>query len=160
MSLLTVKDLSQSFIDKTLYEDANFVLNKEDHMGVTGQNGVGKSTLIKILTGDIIPDEGQVKWQNKVSVGYLDQYAKLAPGVTIRGFLRTAFDELYTKEKELNDLYTKYAENSDDALLEKAGKVQTYLEENNFYDLDTEIERVASGLGLADLGFDHDVSKE
>ena len=46
MSLLTVKDLSQSFIDKTLYEDANFVLNKEDHMGVTGQNGVGKSTLI------------------------------------------------------------------------------------------------------------------
>ena len=100
LSLLTVKDLSQSFIDKTLYEDANFVLNKEDHMGVTGQNGVGKSTLIKILTGDIIPDEGQVKWQNKVSVGYLDQYAKLAPGVTIRGFLRTAFDELYTKEKE------------------------------------------------------------
>ena len=34
MSLLTVKDLSQSFIDKTLYEDANFVLNKEDHMGL------------------------------------------------------------------------------------------------------------------------------
>ena len=49
--------------------------------------------------------------------------------------MRTAFDELYTKEKELNDLYTKYAENGDDALLEKAGKVQTYLEENNFYDL-------------------------
>ena len=53
MSLLTVKNLSQTFIDKTLYEDANFVLNKEDHMGVTGQNGVGKSTLIKILTGEI-----------------------------------------------------------------------------------------------------------
>ena len=53
MSLLTVKDLSQSFIDN-LYEDANFVLNKEDHMGVTGQNRVGKSTLIKILTGEII----------------------------------------------------------------------------------------------------------
>lgn len=68
MGLLTVKDLSQSFIDKTLYEDANFVLNKEDHMGVTGQNGVGKSTLIKILTGEIIPDDGQVKWQNKIDV--------------------------------------------------------------------------------------------
>ena len=79
MSLLTVKDLSQSFIDKTLYEDANFVLNKEDHMGVTGQNGVGKSTLIKILTGEILPDDGQVTWQNKIDVGYLDQYAKLAP---------------------------------------------------------------------------------
>src|SRR5690625_5053504 len=122
MSLLTVKDLSQSFIDKTLYEDANFVLNKEDHMGVTGQNGVGKSTLIKILTGEILPDDGQVTWQNKIDVGYLDQYAKLAPGVTIRGFLRTAFDHLFQEEKELNDLYAKYAENGDEALLEKAGK--------------------------------------
>ncbi|MCT7880564.1 MAG: ABC transporter ATP-binding protein, partial [Lactobacillus crispatus] len=70
------------------------------------------------------------------------------------GFLRTAFDQLFQKEKELNDLYAKYAENGDEALLEKAGKVQTYLEENNFYDIDTEIEQVASGLGLADLGYD------
>lgn len=70
MSLLTVKNLSQTFIDKTLYEDANFVLNKEDHMGVTGQNGVGKSTLIKILTGEITQDNGEVKWQNKIHVGY------------------------------------------------------------------------------------------
>ncbi len=66
-------------------------------------------------------------------------------------FLRTAFDHLFQEEKELNDLYAKYAENGDEALLEKAGKVQTYLEENNFYDIDTEIEQVASGLGLADL---------
>ena len=73
MSLLTVKNLSQTFIDKTLYEDANFVLNKEDHMGVTGQNGVGKSTLIKILTGEITQDEGEVKWQNKLHYIFLQK---------------------------------------------------------------------------------------
>ena len=159
MSLLTVKDLGQGFEDKTLYQDGNFVLNKEDHMGVTGQNGVGKSTLIKILTGEILPDEGQIKWQNRVTVGYLDQYAKLAPGVTIRQFLRTAFEKLYQKEEELNKLYEEYAEDGNDELLEKAGKIQTYLEENNFYGIDTEIERVASGLGLAELGYEHDVSQ-
>lgn len=59
MSLLTVSGLTQGFAEKTLYEDANFVLNKEDHMGVTGQNGVGKSTLIKILTGKSSPMKGQ-----------------------------------------------------------------------------------------------------
>lgn len=159
MSLLTVKNLGQSFIDKTLYENGDFVLNKEDHMGVTGQNGVGKSTLIKILTGEMLPDEGEVKWQNRVSVGYLDQYAKLASGVTIRSFLRTAFASLYQKEKELTDLYSQYAERGDAQLLEKAGKLQTYLEENNFYGIDTEIERVASGLGLAELGYEHDVAQ-
>ncbi|MCO6527383.1 MAG: ABC-F family ATP-binding cassette domain-containing protein [Lactobacillus sp.] len=159
MSLLTVSNLGQHFVDKTLYENANFVLNKEDHLGVTGQNGVGKSTLIKILTGEILPDEGQVKWQNRVRVGYLDQYAKLTPGVTIRAFLQTAFTALYQKENELNDLYVQYGESGDNNLLERAGKVQTYLEEHNFYGIDTEIERVASGLGLAELGYDHDVSE-
>lgn len=159
MSLLTVKNLSQGFIDKTLYEDASFVLNKEDHMGVIGQNGVGKSTLIKILTGEIIPDAGSVKWQKKIHVGYLDQYAKLTPGVTIKGFLQTAFAPLYKKEKELNDLYNQYAAQGQQELLDKAGKIQTYLEENNFYEIDAEIEQVASGLGLADLGYDHDVAK-
>lgn len=158
MSLLEVKHLSQSFVDKTLYEDASFVLNKEDHMGVIGQNGVGKSTLVKILTGAIVPDRGQVKWQNRIRVGYLDQYAKLGHGVTIKGFLKTAFSPLYQKERELNRLYAAYSKQGDEALLTKAGRLQTYLEENNFYDIDTEIERVASGLGLADLGYDRDVS--
>lgn len=159
MSLLTVKNLSQTFIDKTLYEDANFVLNKEDHMGVTGQNGVGKSTLIKILTGEITQDEGEVKWQNKLHVGYLDQYAKLKAGIGIKEFLQTAFSDLFQKEKELNDLYVKYGENGDDSLLEKAGKIQTLLEEKEFYDIDTKIDRVATGLGLADLGYERDVAK-
>lgn len=159
MSLLTVKDLSQSFIDKTLYQDASFVLNKEDHMGVTGQNGVGKSTLIKILTGEVIQDEGTVKWQNKLNVGYLDQYAHLEPGMTLKEFLQTAFEELVEKEKKLNDLYLQYGENGDENLLDKAGKIQTYLEERGFYDIDTKIDQVASGLGLLELGYDHDVSK-
>lgn len=157
MSLLTVEGLGQGFGDKTLYEDANFVLNKEDHMGVTGQNGVGKSTLIKILTGEILPDGGSVKWQNKVTVGYLDQYAKLTPGLTLRGFLQTAFAGLYEEEKRLNQLYVDYGESGDDKLLAKAGALQTDLEEHNFYDLDTEIDQVARGLGFARL--DQDVSE-
>ena len=159
MSLLTVKDLGQSFIDKTLYQNASFVLNKEDHMGVTGQNGVGKSTLIKILTGEVVQDEGTVKWQNKINVGYLDQYAHLEAGMTLKEFLQTAFEELFSKEKELNNLYLQYSENGDQSLLDKAGKIQSFLEEQGFYDIDTKIDQVASGLGLLELGYDHDVSK-
>ena len=48
MSVLTVTGLSQRFLDKVLYQDASFQVNIEDHLGVIGQNGVGKSTLIKI----------------------------------------------------------------------------------------------------------------
>lgn len=73
--------------------------------------------------------------------------------------MQTAFSDLFDKEKELNELYVKYGENGDEALLEKAGKIQTLLEEKEFYDIDTKIDRVATGLGLADLGYSRDVSK-
>lgn len=159
MSLLTVAHLAQSFEDKTLYSDASFVLNPHDHMGVTGQNGVGKSTLVKILTGKMIQDEGSVKWQNKVKVGYLDQYAHLVPGMSIKEFLQTAFSDLYAMNKRLGKLYEDYAAKGDDKLLDRAGKLQTDLEEAGFYELDTRIDQVASGLGLADLGYDRDVAK-
>ncbi|MFD1465600.1 ABC-F family ATP-binding cassette domain-containing protein [Lapidilactobacillus mulanensis] len=159
MSILTVTNLSHSFADKTLYENANFKIERQDHMGIVGQNGVGKSTLIKILTGELLPDEGKVVWQKNTEVGYLDQYANLVAGMTIFQFLQTAFSDLFDIEAKMNHLYEEYATNMDDDLLEKAGRMQTHLEESGFYDLDTEIVRVASGLGLDDIGLDHDVSQ-
>jgi hypothetical protein len=66
--------------------------------------------------------------------------------------LQTAFSDLFDKEKELNDLYVKYGENGDDSLLEKAGKIQTLLEEKEFYDIDTKIDRVATGLRISGFG--------
>lgn len=159
MSLLTVENLSHSFIDKELYKDTGFTLNKEDHMGVTGQNGVGKSTLINILINKIDADEGKITWQKNVDVGYLDQYAKLTPGMSIKEFLMTAFDKLFAEEKRMQQLYEDYAVSFSDKDLEKAGRIQTDLEEQGFYDLETRVEQVATGLGLDVLGYDHNVSE-
>ncbi|MCI2034120.1 MAG: ATP-binding cassette domain-containing protein [Lactobacillus sp.] len=157
MSVLTVTHLSQRFIDKQLYQDASFQVNKEDHLGIIGQNGVGKSTLIKILTGTQEPDEGTIVWQKHVRVGYLDQYANLKPGQTILDFLKTAFASLYAKEAKMNQIYADYATAPDDELLAKAGELQQTLEAADFYDLETTIETVATGLGLDAIGLDHPV---
>lgn len=159
MSILSVANLSHGFADKKLYDDAGFELNKQDHMGIVGQNGAGKSTLIKILTGTILPDEGSVKWQNKVTYGYLDQYADIPDGDTLYQFLTTAYAHLFALKDKMDKCYADYAENLDDDLLEKAGRIQETLEANNFYDIDTEIARVMTGLGLDDIGRDHIVSE-
>ncbi len=79
-------------------------------MGIVGQNGVGKSTLIKILTGTELPLDGAIKWQNRVRVGYLDQYADIPAGMTLVDFLHTAFADLYEKNERMTELYTEYAE--------------------------------------------------
>ncbi|WPC17188.1 ATP-binding cassette domain-containing protein [Pediococcus inopinatus] len=159
MSILAVENLSHGFADKRLYDDANFDLNKQDHMGIVGQNGAGKSTLIKILTGAILPDEGSIKWQNKVTYGYLDQYADIPAGDTLYQFLTTAYTHLFELKDRMDQDYADYAENLDDDLLEKAGRIQETLEAKNFYEIDTEIARVMSGLGLDDIGRDHIVSE-
>lgn len=156
MSILTVEHLSHQFLDKKLYDDTRLQLNKEDHMGVVGQNGVGKSTFIKILTGEQAADEAEIRWQKNVSVGYLDQYAKLTKGLTIREFLRTAFEDLYKAQDKMLAIYSGEPNDED---LEKAGQIQEKLDISGFYDIDTKIEQVATGLGIDALGYENDVSE-
>ncbi len=60
MSLLEITNLSHIYGDKILYQNESLELFKGEHMGIVGQNGVGKSTLIGILSGEIIPDSGHV----------------------------------------------------------------------------------------------------
>ena len=57
MSLLEITNLSHSFSENVLYKNADFSSNKGEHIGIVGQNGTGKSTLIKLCTGQLLPDE-------------------------------------------------------------------------------------------------------
>lgn len=95
MALLEVQGLSMSYDDKQLYTEAEFELQAGEHLGIVGQNGTGKSTLIKLITEQILPVSGTIKWQKGTSIGYLDQYAAVTDDLTVREFLATAFTNLY-----------------------------------------------------------------
>ena len=92
-----------------LYKNVDFSLNKGEHIGVVGQNGTGKSTLIKICTEQIMPDAGRVVWQPNISVGYLDQYAEIEKNMTMQSFLKSAFSRLYQLEREMTMAYERAA---------------------------------------------------
>lgn len=156
MSLLYIKNLFHSYSDTVLFKDADMTLNKGEHIGIVGQNGAGKSTFIKICTGLTVPDEGRVVWDKKIKVGYLDQYAKIDDEITIEDFLKSSFMELYTMEEKMNELYIKSAE-GDLTALDKAGKYQERLEMEGFYEIDTKIKQISTGLGLDAIGLDRKV---
>ena len=157
MSILEITGLSHTFGDHSVFQNADFVLHKGEHVGVVGPNGIGKSTLIKICSGQIIPDAGRIDWMPKTNIGYLDQYANMRENTTVKAFLHSAFEDLYNMEEEMLRLYADSDGNA--AYLEKAAALQETLELREFYNIDTKIEQIASGLGLHAIGLTRPVSE-
>lgn len=162
MSILNVSNVSHGFGSRVILEDASFRLLKGEHVGLVGANGEGKSTFLNIITGKLMPDEGDVSWCNHITTGYLDQYSTLERGKSIRDILKSAFSAMFELEKETMTLYEKMADCTPeemDAILEEVGEIQSILESSDFYNLDSRIEEYAAGLGLLEIGLDRDVSE-
>ena len=152
MSLLDITGLSHSYGDSRLYSDSDLSLNRGEHMGIVGQNGTGKSTLIKICTELVIPDSGRVAWQPGITIGYLDQYACTNHVLTMEQFLKSSFRSLYELEAKINRLYDEAALSCNMEVLNQASLFQEQLERSGFYSIDTHIAQVVSGLGLVSIG--------
>jgi len=160
MSILNVKNLSHGFGDRAIFNNVSFRLLKGEHIGLIGANGEGKSTFMNIITGSLEPDDGKVEWSKRVRVGYLDQHTALTPGTSIRDTLKTAFQYLFDLETEMNDMYMKMGDVDEaelNKLLEDVGNIQDMLTNNDFYTIDSKVEEIARGLGLADIGLDKEV---
>lgn len=159
MSLLEVSNLTHSYINKNLYEQASFDLFKGEHMGIVGQNGSGKSTLIKILTGEVIPDNGMIKWQPNITIGHLDQYAEINGAYTIIEYVKIAFADLYEFERRMNAIYGEMAETGQYDQMEKAAQYQEKLEASDFYSIDSSIHKIFHGLGINAIGIERPIEK-
>lgn len=162
MSILNAENISHGFGGRQILEDASFRLLKGEHIGLIGANGEGKSTFLKIITGEIAPDNGTVEWCRHITYGYLDQYSSLGKGKTIKDVLRDAFSYLNELEKEMLDLYEKMAEADENELndiMENVGEIQEILESSGYYTIDAKISEYANGLGLGEIGLDKDVSE-
>lgn len=83
MNLLTIENLSKAYTDRVLFWDAAFSIQEGEKIGVIGLNGMGKSTLLKILAGKEETDEGQVIMGNHVKIAYLEQTPQFEENVTV-----------------------------------------------------------------------------
>ena len=101
---LKVENLSMTYDKKVLYDKASFSVNRGEKIGIVGSNGTGKTTLINILNGDIIPDTGTITYDKKIKVGFLDQYLRIDKNLTIKDYLNKAFEELNKVSKEAEEI--------------------------------------------------------
>lgn len=153
MSVLEVKNLKFKYTDTDLFNSVNFKLEKNDHIGLVGLNGVGKSTFLNLISKNIKPDAGEIIWEKNVVVGYLDQQAKLDKTQTIITYLYDVFSDLFKKEERMEELYESMAtakESEYDRILDMASKIGEELEEKGFYAFKSKVGNIINGLGIDD----------
>lgn len=101
MNLLTAEHLTKAYTERILLNDASFSVQEGEKIGVIGVNGMGKSTLLKILAGVEEADEGQVIMGNHVKIGYLPQTPAFDPELTlIQAVLNNRHETNLTRESE------------------------------------------------------------
>lgn len=158
MSILTVKNLNHSYGGREILKNVNFRLLKGEHVGLIGPNGEGKSSFMNIITGHLMPEEGDITWAKYVRVGYLDQHATYQGDYTVRDVLKDAYSHLFSWEEQINEDYMKMSEANEDEinnLMEEVGELQSLLESHDFYMIDAKIEEISRAMGLNEIGLDN-----
>ena len=121
MPALSVRNLGVTFVERVLFSGVSFDVESRDKVGFIGANGVGKTTLFRVLNGEISPSEGTVAFEKNTRVGYMEQHACRNPEVDVYHELLGVFDYLAEMEAELSVLNQKIARRPADidALIER-----------------------------------------
>lgn len=161
--LLTVKNITKTYGIITVLNDISFVLNRQERIGLVGPNGVGKSTLLHILTQQENADQGSVVYANGIEYGFLAQSTPNFYGQTIDDLLLESVGNLRQLEVRMHQLEQLMAQANNqpdlDRLLEEYNTVSTQFVERGGYELDHHIDRVLAGLRINYLPRTQAVSK-
>ncbi len=152
--MFQVQHLSVHFGGEPLFNNASFLINKTDKIGLVGRNGAGKSTLMRVLAGTQNYEQGQVIVPKEARVGYLPQEFQGETHRTVLDETRMAFQELWTLEAEVDQLVKEMSERENYSsqaymdLIERYNEKEHQLRMAGGGKLEKQIERVLKGMGF------------
>ena len=143
MALISLFNIDKHYDIKVLLEDVSFNLNDGERVAIVGQNGCGKSTLMKIITGEVEPTEGKRVINQNIEIGMLSQQPKFDNSLRVKEAIENELKEL----KEAKDRYDKItlelsSDFENENLLSQQAELITFLDHHNAWSLDDKIERV------------------
>lgn len=151
MNLMTLENISKSYSEKILLKDISFGINEGEKIGIIGVNGTGKSTLLKIIAGAEIPDNGTIIKANRVKVEYLPQNPDYNEDFTV---LQQVFKGTSSEMKlllEYQETLDTLSKDYNDNLNSKLISLQEKIDALNLWDLESEAKTVLTKLGITNF---------
>ena len=151
MNLMTLENISKSYSEKILLKDISLGINEGEKIGIIGVNGTGKSTLLKIIAGVEVPDDGTIIKANRVRVEYLPQNPDYNEDFTV---LQQVFKGTSSEMKlllEYEETLTALSNNYNDNLNSKLISLQEKIDALNLWDLESEAKAVLTKLGITNF---------
>lgn len=152
--MLTLNDLSFDFGGRYLYKDVNWQIKPGERIGLVGQNGTGKSTLLRIITGEYQPTEGALSKAKDCTIGFLNQdLLSYESNESIYHVALQAFDKALKLQTEIDDIIQRMETDHSEEILNLLGEKQEQFEALDGYNIQFKTEEILEGLGFrtADL---------
>jgi ATP-binding cassette subfamily F protein 3 len=152
--MLTLNELSFDFGGRYLYRDVNWQIKPGERIGLVGQNGTGKSTLLRIITGEYQPTEGGLSKSKDCTIGFLNQdLLSYESNESIYNVALQAFEKALQLQREIDEIMLRLEYDYSDEVLNALGNKQEEFEALDGYNIQFKTEEILEGLGFktADL---------
>ena len=146
---ISVKNVNKFFvIGENLLEDLSFDIQEGERVAILGRNGCGKTTLFKILTGEMDYDGGEVYVNPNKKLGLISQIPRFPAGYTVEDVLRSAFTELTSAKRKMETLEQAMAQGATAEQLREYDALVNRFQSGGGYDMDVDVDKICNGLGI------------
>lgn len=147
--MISISNISYFIGGRALYENASMFIKPKDKIGLIGLNGRGKSTLLKLINGELRVDSGSISKSNDCTIGFLNQdllsYLSEDPIVTVA---MEAFKEAVETQRQIEKILKKLETEYSDDLVDKLTKLQEKFEHMDGYTMQAKAEEILEGIGF------------
>ena len=147
---IQVKNLTKFFvIGENLLEDLSFEIQEGECVAILGRNGCGKTTLFKILTGQMDYDSGEVYVNPHKRIGLISQIPHFPDGYTVDDVLRSAFAGLMSVKRKMEQIEHEMGTDVSQELLREYDNLSNRFQAGGGYEMDVDVDKVCNGLGIS-----------
>lgn len=156
--LISFNSVAFSYGGNLIFKDVDFAVNEGERVGLIGANGEGKTTLIRLISGELCSDSGEISKKNGAKIGYLEQNGGYSSANTVYEEMREVFSEDFSAIEKVEALSRKLADidfgtREYDDISRKIESLNAFIAARDSYNADVKIKTVLNGMGFENRYF-------